>query len=123
MTAPLGRFERFAVAAACVGGACGVALGAYAAHAAEPAAARMLERASGYLLLHGAVLLAWVLAGPRGTTARAAACLWLAGGLLFCGSLAGAALLGLPTRLAPLGGMALMAGWLIAALAMLRPPR
>ncbi len=123
MIAAGGRFEESAAVAACLGGALGVALGAYAAHAAEPAAARLLERSSAYLVLHGAVVLAWALAGPRGTLARSATILWLAGALLFCGSLAGSALVGLPTRLAPVGGSALLLGWLVAALASIRRAR
>lgn len=41
---------------------------------------------------------------------------------LFCGSLIGNAVLGWPTRLAPAGGMALMAGWILLAAAVWRTP-
>lgn len=44
----------------------------------------------------------------------------LLGTLLFAGSLAGGALLGWPTRLAPLGGTVLMASWLLLAADALR---
>ncbi len=44
----------------------------------------------------------------------------LAGTLLFAGSLAFAALLGWPTRLAPLGGTVLMASWLLYAVGVAR---
>lgn len=43
------------------------------------------------------------------------------GVLLFCGSLLGNVLAGWPTRLAPAGGIALMAGWLLLAIAVWRP--
>ena len=39
----------------------------------------------------------------------------LLGTLLFAGSVAGGALLGWPTRLAPFGGSLLMASWLLLA--------
>ncbi len=123
MTPPAARFEALAGALAGIAGGAGVALGAYAAHAAEPAIAGLLERASGYLLVHAGVVLVWCLAGPRRALARVATVAWLLGMLLFCGSLAGAALAGLPTRLAPIGGVALILGWLFAAAAVARRPR
>ena len=68
---------------------------------------------------HGVALL--VLAPSQAGRWRLAACAaMLAGLLLFAGSLAGAALLGWPTRLAPAGGLLLMAGWLMIAFGFLR---
>ena len=44
----------------------------------------------------------------------------LLGVLLFSGSLAGGVLAGWSTRLAPAGGMSLIGGWLLLAIAALR---
>jgi uncharacterized membrane protein YgdD (TMEM256/DUF423 family) len=51
---------------------------------------------------------------------RAALGCWLAGMVLFCGSVIGAVLAGFSTRLAPVGGLLLIAGWLLQAVAALR---
>ncbi len=103
--------------------ALGVLLGAYAAHAARgtaahPDAARLLQTAVLYQLVHGiGVLLAGVLARSQPSAWLAAAgALHLAGIVLFCGALW---VLALTTRslgpVAPTGGLAFAAGW--AALA------
>lgn len=93
---------------------------AYAAHGIADAHARgNLQTASLYAFAHGVVL--FVLAQAPARRLR-----WLAlsglllGTLLFAGSLAGGALLGWPTRLAPLGGILLMASWLVLAIDSLR---
>jgi uncharacterized membrane protein YgdD (TMEM256/DUF423 family) len=95
-----------------------VALGAYAAHAAKgaahPEAARLLQTAVLYQLVHGlGILLAGVVSRWQASAwIGAAGALHLAGIVLFCGSLwflaftarsLGAA--------APLGGLAFIAGW------------
>jgi uncharacterized membrane protein YgdD (TMEM256/DUF423 family) len=95
-----------------------VALGAYAAHAAEPQARQRLALAAAFAFGHGLALL--VLRAREGGPALAARAAFVAGTILFCGSLAGAALLGLPTVLAPVGGMLLIRGWLAAAIDLLR---
>jgi uncharacterized membrane protein YgdD (TMEM256/DUF423 family) len=46
--------------------------------------------------------------------------LMLAGMLLFCGSLVGAAFADAPSTLAPAGGLAMIAGWLLLAADRLR---
>ena len=51
---------------------------------------------------------------------KAALCLLLLGTLLFAGSLVGGALFGLPTRLAPAGGITLMLGWVLWAVDAIR---
>lgn len=113
-------FERVAAALAALQCAAAVALGAYAAHAASIEAAGRLERASLYLFLHGIAVIG--LSGRRPPTlpVRLVCLLLLAGSLLFGGSLTGAALFGLSTALAPWGGMMMIAGWLLAAYAVLR---
>jgi uncharacterized membrane protein YgdD (TMEM256/DUF423 family) len=95
-----------------------VAAGAYAAHAADPAAARRLAIAALFAFGHGLALLALrARAGKLALTVRA---LLLAGVLLFAGSLAWAATMGGQPRLAPLGGTLLMLGWLVAVFELLR---
>lgn len=99
--------------------AAAVALAAYASHAAAPGATPRLLLAAALAFGHGAALLALAqLALPRPAAVGLVALLF--GALLFAGSLAGAALLGWPTRLAPAGGMALIGGWLLLAVAAAR---
>ncbi len=108
---------------ACLGAllaAASIGLSAYAAHGvADPLAQQHLNMAALYAFAHGAVLLAL---GPRqqGAIAYLGLYVLLLGVLLFSGSLAGAALLQWPTRLAPVGGTTLMAGWVLLAINALR---
>jgi uncharacterized membrane protein YgdD (TMEM256/DUF423 family) len=92
-----------------------VALAAYAAHAAAPEDRMRLFMAAAFAFGHGAALAALAADMPR-RLGRGALVALLAGTLLFAGSLVGAALAGLPTRLAPAGGLLLMAGWLALAI-------
>ena len=96
-----------------------VALGAYASHAADGRAQGWLQTASLYLFLHGLALLVLPRL-RRGRLARTGQALLLAGTCLFCGSLAAAALLGWPTRLAPIGGSGLILGWLLVGIDAMR---
>lgn len=91
-----------------------VALAAYGAHAADPLVGRRLSIAAAFAFGHGLALLA--LRAREGALAIAARACFIAGTLLFCGSLVGAALFALPTALAPAGGSLLMLGWLLAAI-------
>jgi len=107
--------------------AIGVAAGAYAAHAAKgaahPDAARLLQTAVQYHLVHGLGLVAVGLAARHGTSAwlAAAGTLLLAGIALFCGSLWWLAMTGRsPGPFAPVGGTAFIAGWLALAVHALR---
>jgi len=115
---------RFPLLAAGIFGATGVALGAFGAHGlqatlAEHGTMQAWESAARYQLVHAVALLgvaAWLRAGGGVGTVRllwAARC-WSAGIVLFSGSLYGLAAGG-PRWLGPitpLGGVALMAGWL-----------
>ena len=108
--------------------AIGVALGAISSHAAKgaahPDAARLLQTAVLYQLVHGLGILGC------GILARPAASMWLlaAGGLhllgivLFCGSLWWLAFTARSLGpVAPIGGLAFIAGWLaLAAFAFLQ---
>jgi len=110
-------------------GATGVVAGAFGAHALkgvlEAAGMREVwETAVRFQLVHAAALLGfagWVRASPKpeGRCAAWAVGLWVAGAALFSGSLYALALggprwLGAAT---PLGGAALIAGWVLAAAA------
>lgn len=99
--------------------AAGVALSAYAAHAAEGAAQSRLQTAAAFAFGHGVALAALAPATTRrlGRAALLALCL---GALLFSGSLAGSVLAQWPTTLAPFGGMLLIGGWLAFSIDLLR---
>lgn len=89
-----------------------VALAAYAAHGADGEAQARLAQAAAFAFAHGLALaaLAPLVQRRRGLAALAA---MLAGVTLFSGSLVGAALFGLPTALAPFGGLLMIGGWLL----------
>ena len=101
-------------------GALAVALGAFGAHALrgrlEPGDLATFDTAARYQLVHAlAAAFAAGRAGHRGATAAAAA--FLAGAVLFSGSLYALAL-GAPRILGavtPFGGLALILGWLMVA--------
>jgi uncharacterized membrane protein YgdD (TMEM256/DUF423 family) len=102
--------------------AVGVALGAFSAHAAKgvahPDAARLLQTAVQYQLVHGlGILLCGVLARNAASPwVLAAGVLLLLGVLLFCGSLWYLAMRNQSLGpIAPLGGLAFIAGWLALA--------
>ncbi|KFN49732.1 DUF423 domain-containing protein [Arenimonas composti] len=90
-----------------------VGLAAYASHGLDGAAAQRGGIAAAFFFAHGLALL--LLAPGAGRLRLAALALLAFGMLLFAGSLAAAALAGWPTRLAPAGGLSLMAAWLIIA--------
>lgn len=97
----------------------GVALSAYAAHAADAGARGSLQSAALFALLHGVALAAL----PRQILRRAgwAALLMLAvGTALFSGTIVAAHAFGTPTRLAPFGGSMLILGWLLFAIDAIR---
>lgn len=108
------RFMR--LLSACGAFACAVAvgLGAYAAHIANAASQHRVGLAALFLFGHGLALL--TLAPRAGSRMQQLALLGLLlGVLLFSGSLALAALFGMPTLLAPFGGGLLILGWLVYA--------
>ena len=114
-------------------GASGVVLGAFGAHGLKAVLAanqtvEVWHTASLYHLVHAVALLGVALAAlggvaPGRALARAADC-WLAGTVLFSGSLYVMALGG-PRWLGPItpvGGVLLIAGWILVAFASRRPP-
>lgn len=113
---PASRTVRSMAAAGAICAAASVALSAYASHAAAGPEQVRLFLAAGLGLVHGAALAALAPAASSRAQAFALALL-LAGTVLFSGTLAAAHFFGTPTRLAPVGGSALIAGWLLQALA------
>ena len=104
----------------CLLAAAAIALSAYAAHAsADLAAQSRLQTAAWFAFGHGAVLAALGAASER-LLSKAGLGLLLLGTLLFSGSLVGGAMAGWSTALAPIGGTALMLGWLLLAVHALR---
>lgn len=87
-----------------------VALAAYAAHGAEADSQARLAQAAGFAFAHGLALAA-LAPLARGRVGLGALIAMLVGVLLFSGSLAGAALLGSTTVLAPFGGMLMIGAW------------
>jgi uncharacterized membrane protein YgdD (TMEM256/DUF423 family) len=120
---------RFLLASGALVMALAVIGGALSSHglksAAHPEAGRLLQTAVLYALVHGLGLL------MLGTLARPAASAWLlvagalllAGIVLFCGSLTYLALTGRSLGpVAPLGGLAFIAGWLVLAIFVVLQP-
>lgn len=112
--------QRILAAVGALMAAVSVALAAYAAHIAEPQAAKRLSIAAAVAFGHG---LALVAIAPRAADSRVLGlALWamLAGALFFSGSLAIAGLTGAAAPLAPFGGSALILAWLLCAVALAR---
>ena len=118
--------DRVLAALAAVAGGLGVAGSAAAAHTSG---GETLKTAAQFLLFHAPAILALTglaAAGlTRGALTRLAAAALLIGLVLFSGDLALRALTGTPLfpMAAPSGGVVLMAGWLLAAIAVLIPTR
>ncbi|KQQ31282.1 hypothetical protein ASF53_00770 [Methylobacterium sp. Leaf123] len=118
--------DRGLAALAALAGGLGVAASAAAAHTSG---GETLKTAAQFLLFHAPAVLALTgLAATgfiRAGLARLAAAALLIGLALFSGDLALRALTGTPLfpMAAPSGGVVLMAGWLLAAIAMLVPAR
>lgn len=110
------------LAFAALNGALSVVAGAYAAHGGlSPEAVGWFEKAVRLQMVHALALIAVVLLGmwetgwsPALTVSAGAFC---AGLVLFCGGLYGMALTGNGAfgRMAPLGGMSFIIGWLALA--------
>ena len=109
-------------------GALGVLLAAFGAHALAgrlaPNALATFETGARYHLIHALAmgLAALAARGEAHGLAQRAALLFFAGILLFSGSLYGLALSGVRALgfITPLGGLALIAGWIALALAALK---
>jgi len=126
----LGGAARLLVAAGAIVLATGVTLGAIASHAAgrapHPDAARLLQTAVLYQLVHGVGLVLCGVLARFGTTrwlVAAGAALAL-GVACFCGSLYWLAFTGASAGIvAPIGGSAFIAGWILLAIHAFAAPR
>ncbi|HET8946103.1 MAG TPA: DUF423 domain-containing protein [Candidatus Polarisedimenticolia bacterium] len=106
-------------------GAAAVGLGAFGAHGLKSRVTADLlavfETAARYHLVHALaiVAVAWVVERHPGACATAAGWLFLAGIVLFSGSLYALVLTGVRGlgAITPLGGLLLIAGWILLALA------
>lgn len=96
-----------------------VALAAYASHGASGAAQDRLQLAAALAFGHGLALAA-LAPGTRGGLRRLAVIGWGLGVVLFSGSLVAAHFFATTTQTAPIGGMVLIAAWLVYALAVWR---
>jgi uncharacterized membrane protein YgdD (TMEM256/DUF423 family) len=99
---------------AALSAATAVAAGAYGAHGASGAAAEWLKTGATYQMVHAVAAVVLAIAGFAGLGAW----LLLAGSALFAGTLYAMAL-GAPHWLGavtPLGGLAMIVGWLLIAL-------
>lgn len=118
--------DRALVALACLAGLLGVALSAAAAHIPG---ADSLKTAAQFLLFHAPAILGLTGLGllglARPALARGAAGLLVLGLILFCGDLSVRTWLQQPLfpMAAPIGGFALMGGWLLGAIGALIPGR
>jgi len=116
---------------AAVNGFLSVAAGAFGAHGLqgrlEPQALQIFETAARYQMYHALALglAALLLRAPRLRGAALAAALFLAGIVLFSGSLYVLALTGVRWlgMITPFGGAAFLAGWLALGYAAIRTPR
>ena len=132
----MGVIDRIWIVFAALNGAMAVGTGAYASHAlaAQPQAQEWFRIAGQYQLAHALALVLLVALGSRiggsrigngamgGMALRIAGWLFIAGILLFCGTLYALGTVGpLPVPMtAPAGGWSFMLGWLALAVAALR---
>ena len=107
---------------AALNGALAVLIGAFAAHGAGPQIKTLLTTGSHYLMVHA--LLALLCAVWPGRDRLVVLAGWLAavGGLVFCLALSAIALLGLTEMgaIALIGGVLMIAAWLLLLIAALR---
>ncbi len=115
--------ERFFFALGSVSAFIAVALGAFAAHGLrsrlEPALLAAFETGVRYQMYHALALLAvaWACTRWPGTAVNASGWLFVAGTVLFSGSLYALSLTGVRWlgAITPVGGIAFLAGWLCLA--------
>lgn len=121
---PLNASPNHWLVVAAFNGAIAVAAGAFAAHglkgALTPSMLEVFKTGAQYQLMHALAL--GLAAQISGRKAQIACGLFLAGIILFCGSLYALALSGIRIIgiITPLGGVSFLAGWLVLAWAGLR---
>lgn len=120
--------ERLFIIIGALSGGIGVAAGAFGAHALrarlEPRMLEVFETGARYQMYHAVAMLAaaWIVSRFPGGVATASGWLFLAGTVLFSGSLYAMALTGVRAlgAITPLGGVCFIAGWACLALAAMR---
>jgi len=117
-------WNRHLAAFAALNGAMAVAVGAFAAHGAGPQIKTLLQTGAAYQLAHAVLGAACAMLATQVRQAGLAGWLATTGGLIFCVALAFIGLLSLPAfgAVAPIGGVLMIAGWIVLALSALRSP-
>lgn len=118
------RIDRNLAAFAVLNGAMSVALGAFAAHGAGPAVKSLLTTGAHYQLAHALLALICAVWPARARLAMISGWLAAAGGLIFALALSSIGLLGLRVMgaVAPIGGLLMIAAWLLLFVAAFRSP-
>lgn len=116
------KATRSLAAFAALNGAMAVGVGAFAAHGAGPAIKTLLTTGAQYQMVHAVLALVCALWPARGRLVVVGGWLAAIGGLIFCLALASIGLLGLRVMgaVAPIGGVLMIAAWLLIAFAALR---
>lgn len=120
--------DRLFLIIAALSGAVSVGAGAFGAHALrarlEPRLLEVFQTGAQYQMYHALALVgvAWVASRWPGTLSTASGWLFVAGTVLFSGSLYAMALTGVRAlgAITPLGGVCFIAGWVTLALAVMR---
>ena len=107
---------------AALNGAMAVALGAFAAHGAGPAVKTLLTTGAHYQIVHAVLAVVCAVWPNRDRLIGVAGWLASVGGLIFALALWLIALLSLPAMgaVAPIGGVLMIAAWLLLAVAAFR---
>ena len=107
---------------AALNGALAVLIGAFAAHGAGPQIKTLLTTGGHYQMVHALLALVCAVWPGRGRLIVLAGWLAAVGGLVFCLALSAIALLGLTEMgaIAPIGGVLMIAAWLLLLIAALR---
>lgn len=114
--------NRILAVVACGLGALCVLLGAFAAHGAGPQVKTLLTTGAHYGLIHALLAVVAAVLAPRSTAIRRAGWLAVIGGAVFALSLALVGMTGLSVMgaVAPIGGLLMIAAWLLFAFGVLR---
>jgi uncharacterized membrane protein YgdD (TMEM256/DUF423 family) len=114
--------DRNLAAFAALNGALAVLIGAFAAHGASPPVKTLLTTGAHYQMVHAVLALVCAVWPARGRLVVLAGWLAAVGGLVFCLALSAIALLSLPAMgaVAPIGGVLMIAAWLLLIFAALR---
>ena len=107
---------------AALNGALAVLIGAFAAHGAGPQIKTLLTTGSHYQMVHAVLALVCAVWPGSGRLVVLAGWLAAVGSLVFCLALSAIALLSLTVMgaIAPIGGMLMIAAWLLLLIAALR---